>query len=172
MPTDVMPAKVKHAAQSLYRLIKQHVPTEAQAGDVESYIMLASALADRIRADWDRLLVQLRDGMGAETVRTIATDLSMAADTWCELAQSLQDMAARLAGQTGKPIQRILELADEAVRTGEIRAAARTVVDSVNAADNLPFDEDTLKQSEADFAAGRLQKGKDVIARLRSRKSP
>jgi hypothetical protein len=172
MPTTVVPEKVQHAAQSLNRLIKQHVLTDGRAGDVESYIILASVLADRIRADWDRLVSELGGGMDAAAARTIGVGLAMAAGTWCELAQSLQDMAARVAREGGEPIKGVLELADEAGRTAEIRAAARRVVDSVDAAHGLPLDQDMLKQSADDFAAGRFQKGKDVIARLRSRQSP
>ena len=168
MPTDVMPEKVKDAAESLYRLIRQRVPTEGQAGEVESYILLASVLADRIRAEWEHLLMQLSEGMDAEVARTIGAALSIAADTWSDLAQDLQDMATRVARETGSPLKRASELADEAARTGEIRGAARKLVDSVNAAHHLPLDQDLLARSEDDFAAGRVHKGKDVVARLRS----
>jgi hypothetical protein len=172
MPTDVMLEKVKDAVESLYRLIRQRIPTEGQAGEVESYILLASVLADRIRAEWEQLLMQLSDGMNAEVVRTVGAVLSITVDIWSELAQDLQSMATQVAQETGRPLKGASELVDEAVRTGEIGDAARRLVDSVNAAHNLPLDQDLLRRSEDDFAAGRVQKGKDVIARLRPRKSP
>lgn len=169
MPTHVMPDKVKQATQSLDRLIRQHVAPEGQPVDVGSYILLASVLADQLGADGDRLLTVLRDGTDAQAARAMAADLLATAETWSEVARLLRDMAAR---ETGEPIKELADLTADAVRVEAIRAVARDVVDAMDAAHQLPLDSDMLRQSEGDFAAGRFQKGKEVIARLRSRKSP
>src|SRR5260370_9306636 len=110
--------------------------------------------------------------MDAEAARIRGAVFYIAAETWSEVAQSLQDRAARVAQERGEPIKGVLELMDETVRMGEIRGAARDVVDSVNEACNGPLDTATLAQSEDDFASGRFQKGKGVMARFWSRKSP
>lgn len=169
MPTHVMPDKVKQATQSLDRLIRQHVPPEDQPVDVGSYILLASVLADQLGADGDRLLTVLRDGTEGQAARAMAADLLTAADSWSEVARLLRDLAAR---GTGEPIRELSDLTADAARVEGIRAVARGVVDAMDAAHQLPLDADMLRQSEEDFAAGRFQKGKDLIARLRSRKSP
>ncbi len=161
MPTDVMPEKARGTAESLLRLIRQHVRTEGEAGEVESFAILASALADLIGIAWNRFLARLNDGAEAERVRTDGAALSSAADLWLEMVQSLQDTGTQVAVRVGAPIKGL---------SGEIRETARKVVDSVNAACNAPPDQEMLRQSEADVAAARFRKGKEVIARLRSRK--
>jgi hypothetical protein len=172
MPADIMVEKAKQAAQSLSRLLKRHAGAQGQAGDVESYAILAGIIADRIKEDWDRLQVQLSEGIDGEAARTLGAAVSIAADTWSEVATSLQALAAQVVRQTGESVAGVGELADEVVRIEEIRGAARRVVDAVNAANGLPLDQDMLARSQNDSAAGRLHKGKEVIARLRSRKSP
>ena len=108
--------------------------------------------------------------MDAEEARACADGLCLAADAWSAATRSLEDLAAEVARQTGKPIEGISELAAEAARTGEVRAAARRVLDSLNAARDEPLDQHMLAQAEADFAGGRVQKGKEVIPRLRTRR--
>jgi hypothetical protein len=165
------PEKVKHAAESLNRLVRQHLPPEHTGGDVEPYLLLASILADRIRADWDGLLSQLSAGTSPEVVRVTAHALSTAADTWSEVAKSLQHRAERAARTTGEPLAGLVELVDEAPQIREVREAADRLVGSVNVASSLSLDTDMLRQAEEDLPTGRARKGAEIIARLRSRKA-
>lgn len=80
-------------------------------------------------------------------------------------------MAQKVGRKTGEPIKWLSELADEAKMVEEIRVSARRLVDSVNAVFDIPLDQDMLTKSAEDFAAGRFQNDKDVISRLRFRKS-
>ncbi len=168
MLTDVMPEKAQSAAESLLRLIRQHIPTDGEAGDVEAFAVLASILADLIGTVWNRFLSKLQDGMNAEPTRTQGAAISIAANLHSEAIQLIQKEGEEVARRVGEPIKGLSELVSGMGRMLDIERAARRVVDSVNGANCSSIDQSMLKQSEADFSAGRFQKGKDVIARLRS----
>jgi hypothetical protein len=165
MPIDLMPEKTQNRVLSLQQLIQQHIHVEGKSGDLEPFIVLTGALAELIEMTWSRFQDQLREGMDEEAARTGGASLSIAADLWLEAAQALRE-----SGRPGGPVAGLSELTSASESVEEIRATARKVVDSVNAASAAPLDPDLLAKSEADFAAGRVQKGGNVIARLRSAK--
>jgi len=165
MPTDLMPEKTQARMTSLRQLIQQHLHAEVEIGDLEAFVVLAGALAELLGITWSKFQDRLREGMDDEAARTAAASLSIAADRWLELAQALRE-----AGESAASVEGLSELINEGERVSDIRAAFRKVVDSVNSARAIPLDPDLLARSEADFAAGRVQKGSNVIARLRSSK--
>ena len=124
------------------------------------------------RSLWDGLRTSLSQGMEAEKLRTCGAALSIATDIWLELAQTLVKGAADASQRLGRPVKGLPQLTEEVAGVQEVRSLAGKLVDFVNAARSAPLDLKKLEQSEAAFAQGRFIKGKDVIARLRSRRAP
>jgi hypothetical protein len=174
MPTVVMPEeKAQDATLSLRQLIwqfRQHLPSDGETGEVEAVAILTSVLADVIESGWKQTLERVRQGQDAEKIRTAGAALSLAGIAWQETFQAIQEMAEKVRRKTGEPIKWLPVLADEAKKVEEIRASARRLIDSVNTVFDDSLDQEMLKQSDEDFAAGRVKKDEGVISRLRSPK--
>jgi hypothetical protein len=175
MPTDVMPEeKVQDATLTLRQLIwriRQLLPTDGEGGEVEACALLTSVMTDFIESGWKQTLERMRKGEDAEKVRTAGAALSLAGIAWQETFQGIQEMAEKVKWKSGERIKWLPELADEAKKVEEIRVLARRLVDSVNAVFDSSLDQEMLKKSDEEFAAGRVKKDKDVISHLRSPKS-
>jgi hypothetical protein len=171
MPTAGMSEqKVQNAALSLRQLvwlIRQQDPADGGIGKLEAPAAIASMLVDVFENIWKQTLARIHKGVDADKIRTTGAVLSLAGSAWRETFEAIQEVAEKIIRETGEPIRWLSELAEEARRVEEIRVSARRLVDSVNAVFDTHLDPAMLTKSDEDFAAGRFQKDKDVISRLR-----
>jgi hypothetical protein len=171
MPVVLSPDEVRDAASSLRRMVNRYMPRGDRADDLEAWFPVTRIVAERLRSLWTALCADLSEGTEADYARAMAAHLAAAIEEWLEVAQFLVAEGGRVAGQSGQPVKGLAQLDEEAAALREIGLTARKVVDSVNAARSAPLDLKKLEESEAAFAQGRYQQGRDVIARLRRPKA-
>jgi hypothetical protein len=164
MGTEMSPETVRDAVGSLYRLVQV-----GEFGDPGPVVELAGFMADLMEAVYDGTLSSLQRGLEGGMARARGVTLSLAADTWLQMVRLLGEAATEKAnrGDSG-PVEMLKALAGPAGRIREILRVTRDIVDLVNTTWDPPDVLDAIARSDADFAAGRIIKGQDLVARLRS----
>jgi hypothetical protein len=155
---------VRASADSVSRLIEQHLPVEGGRDNVQDIVRYAHFLWRLIRDKWEQFKLHLDQGLEAGRARQAAASAALACDSLLRVVAQLQ--AAAPAEATGD-LGGLPELAAAVDQAREIQKAARSLVDLLDAP-APPIDEARLAEGLAALQRGDFEDTAAIVARLKS----
>jgi hypothetical protein len=143
-------------------IVSQSRPAGPEA--VEEALAEVLQIHEQFPALWNPLLKTLNAGQEAGSVRAFVTGALSLFDAWLHAARTVADLAEQVSGSGGNASA--LDRLREAIATTEaIEADARELLRMAT----LPpprVSEESLRQAEEAYAAGRFRSTREIIAEL------